>query len=440
MRKITLLFASLFLCASAWAQTVGYAVTTTQLTSGDLNGKTEATMIAIKNLSATNNYYFVGNTGAAPYSKAEFDANGEAVFVWEPVTAGTSGSYYLKKLNGTYMQATSPKDFGDITNAAVFTTTNPTSAGDGSTKFNGDGDSQAYINGNDDANLVRFVNGAGTWINVQNGANGTPTYNSGQGGWTIHYVYTVEERTICNVTYNFKYNDKVIATQTTEVALGAAYPAINTVLPYGVTATVPELEGTVEEDKIIDIELTITTPLPVEAAATVEGITTWYYVKMHTNPNHTKYIQALEDDQIEWADTEATAGDDSYLWGFVGDIGGMKMVNKGGKAIVSTSGNALLGDAANATSFVVTASTATQDGFCLQYANKTYLNGQDGLVKSWTANDAGSTLLLEKYDPEVTGIETITTNAETVIYDLSGRRVEKMEKGIYIVNGKKIIK
>ena len=437
MRKITLLFASLFLCASAWAQTEGYAVTTTQLTSGELNGKTEATMIAIKNLSKTNNYYFVGNTGAAPYSKAEFDANGEAVFVWEPVTEGTPGSYYLKKLDGTYMQATSPKDFGDKATAAVFTTTNPTSTGSGSTNFNGDKDSQAYINGNDDANLVRFVTDS-KWINVQNGDNGTPTYNTGQGGWTIHYVYTVEKRTICNVTYNFKYNGVVIYTQETEVALGTAYPAVTTQFPYGITAAAPE--GTVEEDKTIDIELTITTPLPVEAATTVEGITTWYYVKMHTNPDYTKYIQALEDNKIEWADTEATAGDDSYLWGFVGDIWGMKMVNKGGKAIVSTSGDALLGDATNATSFVVTASATTQDGFCLQYADKSYLNGHDGFVKTWTANDAGSTLLLEKYDPEATGIETITTNAETVIYDLSGRRVEKMEKGIYIVNGKKIIK
>ena len=26
-----------------------------------------------------------------------------------------------------------------------------------------------------------------------------------------------------------------------------------------------------------------------------------------------------------------------------------------------------------------------------------------------------------------------------VIYDLAGRRVEKMEKGIYIVNGKKVV-
>ena len=38
-----------------------------------------------------------------------------------------------------------------------------------------------------------------------------------------------------------------------------------------------------------------------------------------------------------------------------------------------------------------------------------------------------------------TGIENIATDAEIIIYDLSGRRVEKMEKGLYIVNGKKVL-
>ena len=40
-----------------------------------------------------------------------------------------------------------------------------------------------------------------------------------------------------------------------------------------------------------------------------------------------------------------------------------------------------------------------------------------------------------------TSIDTqlTTDNAELVIYDLTGRRVEKMEKGIYIVNGKKVL-
>lgn len=41
---------------------------------------------------------------------------------------------------------------------------------------------------------------------------------------------------------------------------------------------------------------------------------------------------------------------------------------------------------------------------------------------------------------ETTGIEGVIegTNANTVIFDLSGRRVAKMQKGIYIVNGKKV--
>lgn len=180
-------FAALLATMGAMAQTYTYRLTETKMTSAELNAKTEATYIAIKNVSRTNSYYFVGNTGAAPYSKAEFSQ--DAVFVWEPV-AGETGKFYLKKLDGTYMQASSPKDFGTVANAAVFTTTNPTSKGSGATKFNGDGDSQGYIDGNDDANLVRFVKGS-NWINVQNGDSGTPTYNTGEGGWTIHYAYAV---------------------------------------------------------------------------------------------------------------------------------------------------------------------------------------------------------------------------------------------------------
>ncbi len=161
------------------------------LTSSQLMAATAPMYIAIKNLSETNNYWFVGNTGAAPYSKATYDET--VIFVWEPVTEGVAGSYYLKKLDGTYMQATSPKDFGTIDNAAQFTTTNPTSTGSiSSTRFNGDAASQDYIEGSDDPKLVRFVTGS-NWINVQNGDSGTPLYNTGEGGWTIHYVYELEK-------------------------------------------------------------------------------------------------------------------------------------------------------------------------------------------------------------------------------------------------------
>ena len=56
------------------------------------------------------------------------------------------------------------------------------------------------------------------------------------------------------------------------------------------------------------------------------------------------------------------------------------------------------------------------------------------------AQGAGYVLGRGGEDEESTGIDQLINNGEVVIYDLSGRRVEKMEKGIYIVNGKKVVK
>lgn len=186
MKKFTLFFA-LLIAMTTTAMAQSYSLTETRLSSSELNSKTESTLIAIKNLSATNNYYYVGNTGAIPYSKATFD--NDAVFVWEPLVEGTPGMYCLKKLDGTYMTTASPVTFSTDKNAAaIFSTTNPTTTGSGSTKFNGDTDTTF----DDAALLVRFVTGS-NWINVQNGNDGTPKYNTGEGGWTVHNVYVVEE-------------------------------------------------------------------------------------------------------------------------------------------------------------------------------------------------------------------------------------------------------
>ena len=223
-------------------------------------------------------------------------------------------------------------------------------------------------------------------------------------------------------------------------------------LPYGVSASAKPT-GTVDADVVYDVTLTIEKEIPFEMVDKIADITTWYYAKLHSNPNESKYIQALENGNIEWTDKEiATEGDNSYLWAFVGDVwNGVKVVNKTGKAIVSTSGDAKLGAAENATVFFISNSAADANGFCLKYPdNANYLNGQGGLVKSWSDNDAGSTFLLEEYvapetpeepeEPEDNAIEQVVTEEEAIIYDLSGRRVEKMvEKGIYIRNAKKIV-
>ena len=67
-------------------------------------------------------------------------------------------------------------------------------------------------------------------------------------------------------------------------------------------------------------------------------------------------------------------------------------------------------------------------------ANKAYLELQQEVA-------AGAAMFSFGRGEGTTGIDNAElTNDNVVIYDLAGRRVEKMEKGIYIVNGKKVIR
>ncbi len=66
----------------------------------------------------------------------------------------------------------------------------------------------------------------------------------------------------------------------------------------------------------------------------------------------------------------------------------------------------------------------------------TYING----FRAWVELDAETTVnALRITRGDETRIEQIINNENLVIYDLAGRRVEKMEKGIYIVNGRKVV-
>ena len=66
------------------------------------------------------------------------------------------------------------------------------------------------------------------------------------------------------------------------------------------------------------------------------------------------------------------------------------------------------------------------------YNNKAYLN---------VPGTAGARALYFEFDNGATGIvETENESGKTEIYDLTGRRVQKVQKGLYIVNGKKVLK
>lgn len=69
--------------------------------------------------------------------------------------------------------------------------------------------------------------------------------------------------------------------------------------------------------------------------------------------------------------------------------------------------------------------------------NRCYINMNDVAVTTAPAN-----AIILSFDDTTDAIKSIETNAtgKSAIYDLSGRRVKTAKKGLYIVNGKKVIK
>ena len=301
--------------------------------------------------------------------------------------------YYVSRGAGTYMQTSAPKDFGTKDNAAVFTTTNPTSQGSGSTKFNGDGDSQAYIDGSDDANLVRFVTN-GKWINVQNGAGGTPTYNNGEGGWTIHYVYelTQVEGFAANISaaqYSTMYTTYAVDLSQVE---GQAVKA------YYVKANGFENSGYVTLTEVPNSVIPAYTPVILYAETP----------GTYTLPCVTAEGTALSDNLLEGSFVDSYVTGDAYVLSNHPTEGlGLykaQMNQKGDTAFKNNGGKAYL----PATNVPVSVS-----------------------VQGFKFGDFTSTA--------IEGVAKDNEGAK-VIYDLSGRRINNITNaGIYIIGGKKVM-
>ena len=384
MRKITLLFASLLAF-------VGVAKADP---ASELQDKTVKVGTAATEVTA-DQWYILNNVGRnaivsqednnlkmrATNSVADGDIAAEKANYLFKITAAADGKYNIMSGNGKYF-------------ALGY---NSASVSDEAVNFQigliGESTDIFYLY---DVDNSRAADGQEVGNSFVGWSDAIPTNAGGNDSYKLLPV-SFETVSLVSITYTFKCGDEVVATQKTTLEAGNAYPEFE--YPFGYAATTTKPEGTVEADAAVEVELVVS--LPFEAADDVDDITTWYYAKMHSN--FPKYIQALDDNAIEWEDGEMTEGEEeSYLWGFAGNIkDGFKVVNKGGKAIVSTSGDAVLGDAKDATAFVLSASNQNV-GFCLKYPNSGYLNAQDGYVKSYGSNDAGSTFLLTEYvAPEV---------------------------------------
>ena len=358
----------------------------TQVTASDLMAKTEPTNIAIKNLSYTNNRWFVGNTGTAPYSAEDF--TNDAIFVWEPVEEGVAGSYRLKK-GDTYMQTSSPKDFGTVDNAAVFTAVAPGTNG----TFNGDGDSNLYVTGSTDANLVRFVKG-NNWINVQNGVNGTPTYNIGTGGWTIHYVYEVTEVT------NFKANISA-------AGFATFFAPAEVAIPENVKAYYIKADG------INGSNVTLTqieNVIPANTAVILEGAESEYTFNVSATG-----AAVVSGNLLKGTVINTNIIGEAYVLGVVEGETGLYKTQMNTVALSNASGSVSV---------------------FLNNAYKAYLPAS--AVPTSQQNVAAFSF---RFGGNTTAVENVEMkNEKEEIFDLSGRRINEItEAGIYIVGGRKVL-
>ena len=211
-----------------------------------------------------------------------------------------------------------------------------------------------------------------------------------------------------------------------------------------------------EETPFKPIASTAATKAKVESTISAKGIGTFYANAATTIPEGvTAYVATTEPD-IEKGELTMTQIEDGIIpaktgvvvRGTAGEKYDFFYTAEDGATV--TEGNMLRGYAGAAefknvaltedvTSYVLTVKNGNagffkKDADFKVYNHKAYLNVPTTDVASLSIRFAGN--------GDTTGIDNATIvngNATPVIYDLSGRRVEKATKGVYIVNGKKVI-
>ncbi|MBQ0050166.1 MAG: glycoside hydrolase N-terminal domain-containing protein [Bacteroidales bacterium] len=212
-----------------------------------------------------------------------------------------------------------------------------------------------------------------------------------------------------NLTYEYKFNGEVVATETFKVAENAYYPEPTTV-PFGLTATKPEGQFTSTEAETKQIDLTWN--LPFEYCASADNITKWYTLK--TNPT-----AAVADQSLIAYEAGSTPNvkplavvetpTDAYLWAIVGDpINGFQFYNRAATksvALANTKPCTLTAEGKNVAYTLEAANTAGKEYFAIvdpdfTAANNKYLNAdKKNIVLGRWNNDGGSCFTVVEVEP-----------------------------------------
>ena len=252
----------------------------------------------------------------------------------------------------------------------------------------------------------------------------------------------------CTITYNFVYNGKTVATQTTEVTKGAGYPAF-TSLPWGVVATVPT--GTADADETVEIVCTVdTSVLPFVPSATYDDANMkWYYLKFHSDNGY--YLH--HDEGQNHIDLGSKAIDnnnkDAYTWAFIGNpFDGYKIVNRAkGNGYILSSSTTMAGTTGSDTWPIVTEEASLPEGnntYWIPTSSSHHTNGfflaqkdypanrmnDRGKLAYWTGGaGSGSTFWVEERPMgPVAELEALIASAEdlkTIVTDNQGSAIGK---------------
>lgn len=274
-----------------------------------------------------------------------------------------------------------------------------------------------WANGNGDGG---YTEGTFTgWEKATPGANGNGAYQL--------FPVELEKDPIVDVTWTVKAGDNTIGTFTSEVNEGTTITELPTMPSMSYYYTNPTLVA--PEDPVVSTDncsftINVTegeTPYTLSTAANP----VWYTVKFRNNDNkHLCHVlssdanigsqRTLSEDFCKGNGKKETF--DGFLWAFVKDGFGVKLLNKQtGKYVKceSNNGAAATLNATNATIFIAKTNTSNNNaGFSLQFPNATtaYLgdHANNSRLGSWnttqadTQNDGGSSFTIQLADVEAT--------------------------------------
>ncbi len=240
------------------------------------------------------------------------------------------------------------------------------------------------------------------------------------------------------ITYNFVYNGKEVASQTTKVLAGEQYPSIaEGLIPWGVTALVPSGAPSNNETITINCEID-TTVLPFEPTVSYDDEhMKWYYLQFHSDDKHYLYFKTFDEVLL----TDKTACDeedrDAYSWAFVGNpFDGYTIYNRKAYAqnpnlkLNANPEGAVLGTADHKFKAEPSAHgvrgffLASEDGACNQRLNN--LDGKVVYVDDAEDATVSSTFMVVERHEHLETLEPLIVEAETLLATISSNVGTKM--------------